>query len=35
MSFNSALSQKDVKKDAETLIPEEDKVSRKWLTELT
>lgn len=32
VSFNSALSQKDVKKDAETLIPEEDKVSRKWLT---
>ncbi|KAM7406782.1 hypothetical protein PAMA_002819 [Pampus argenteus] len=25
VSFNSALSQKDVKKDAETLIPEEDK----------
>uniref|UniRef100_A0A4W6DF05 Integral membrane protein 2 n=1 Tax=Lates calcarifer TaxID=8187 RepID=A0A4W6DF05_LATCA len=26
VSFNSALAQKDVKKDAETLIPEEDKV---------
>lgn len=35
VSFNTALAQKDVKKDAETLIPEEDKVSRKWLTELT
>uniref|UniRef100_A0A8C9ZWE9 Integral membrane protein 2 n=1 Tax=Sander lucioperca TaxID=283035 RepID=A0A8C9ZWE9_SANLU len=35
VSFSSALAQKDVKKDAETLIPEEDKVSRKWLTELT
>lgn len=35
VSFNSALGQKDVKKDAETLLPEEDKVSRKWLTELT
>lgn len=33
VSFNSALGQKDVKKDAETLIPDEDKVSRKWLTE--
>uniref|UniRef100_A0A3Q0R032 Integral membrane protein 2 n=1 Tax=Amphilophus citrinellus TaxID=61819 RepID=A0A3Q0R032_AMPCI len=32
VSFNAALAQKDVKKDAETLIPEEDKVSRKWLT---
>lgn len=32
VSFNTALAQKDVKKDAETLIPEEDKVSRKWLT---
>uniref|UniRef100_A0A8C3ARN4 Integral membrane protein 2 n=1 Tax=Cyclopterus lumpus TaxID=8103 RepID=A0A8C3ARN4_CYCLU len=31
VSFSSALAQKDVKKDAETLIPEEDKVSRKWL----
>lgn len=35
VSFNSALGQKDVKKDAETLLTEEDKVSRKWLTELT
>lgn len=35
VSFNAALAQKDVKKDAETLIPEEeDKVSRKWLSEL-
>lgn len=34
VSFNTALAQKDVKKDAETLIPEEDKVSRKWLSEL-
>lgn len=32
MSFSSALAQKDVKKDIESLIPEEeDKVSsRKW-----
>lgn len=35
VSFNAALAQKDVKKDAESLIPEEDKVSRKWLTEET
>lgn len=36
VSFNAALAQKDVKKDAESLIPEEeDKVSRKWPSELS
>lgn len=31
VSFNSALGRKDVKKDAEILLPE-DEVSRKWLS---
>ena len=31
VSFNSALGQKEVKKDAETLIAEEDKVSKMEL----
>lgn len=35
VSFSSALAHKDVKKDAQTLLPEEQKVSRKWLTGLT
>lgn len=30
MSFNSALGLKEVKKDAEILLPEEQNVSRKW-----
>lgn len=33
VSFNAALAQKEVKKDAETLLADEDQVSRKWLTE--
>lgn len=31
LSFNSALGRKDLKKDAEILLPE-DEVSRKWLS---
>lgn len=33
VSFNAALAQKEVKKDAETLLADEAQVSRKWLFE--
>lgn len=33
VSFNSALAQKDAKKDVETLIPEDEKVSRRKMEE--
>ena len=31
VSFNSALGQKEAKKDVETLIPEDEKVSKKMV----
>ena len=33
VSFNSALGQKEAKKDVETLIPEDEKVSKKKMVE--